>query len=170
MSNVQKTVVITGGTGGIGLHSAIGIANTGAKVIVIGRNTERGDVARQQIIETTQNSDVEFVVGDLSSKSNIDALISSVLNTVDKIDVLINNVGYLGSELTQNEDGFEMHFAVNVVAPYRFTKGLLSALKSSDNPRVLNITGAGTLLYLYRSQYNGCSVRRKHEPISVYWI
>lgn len=137
----KRTVVITGGTGGIGYQSAIGIAKTGAHVIITGRNQERGEEAKQNIIKESNNNSIEFIVGDLSSIAGIDALSTRLLKQLEHIHVLVNNAGYLGSELITNEDGLEMHFAVNVLAPRRLTQALLPALKAAKNARVLNVTG-----------------------------
>ena len=141
ISQATRTVVITGGTGGIGYQSALGIAKTGARVIVTGRNRERGEAALEQIIEATGNDNVALVVGDVSSVAGVDALARELLERVDRIDVLVNNAGYLGSEPKNSDDGVEMHFAVNVLAPRRLTLALLPALKASEEGRVLNVTG-----------------------------
>lgn len=137
----KRTVVITGGSGGIGYHSALGIAQSGARVVITGRNQARGEAAQRQLSEESNNTDVEFVIGDLSSIAGIDALAHKLLARCERIDVLVNNAGYLGSVLQNNEDGFEMHFAVNVLAPHRLTLALLPALKMAEQARVLNITG-----------------------------
>jgi NAD(P)-dependent dehydrogenase (short-subunit alcohol dehydrogenase family) len=136
-----RTIVITGGTGGIGYHSALGIAKTGARVIITGRNRERGEAAVKQIIEATGNDKVALVMGDVSSLAGVDALARDLLNQVERIDVLVNNAGYLGSEPKKSDDGFEMHFAVNVLAPWRLTQALLTALEADDEARVLNVAG-----------------------------
>jgi NAD(P)-dependent dehydrogenase (short-subunit alcohol dehydrogenase family) len=140
-STETRTIVITGATGGIGYQSALGIANTGARVIITGRNQERGEAARQRIAEESGNGNVELVLGDVSSMAGVDALAKGLLERLDHIDVLVNNAGYLGSEKTLSDDGLEMHFAVNVLAPRRLTLALLPALKAAANPRVLNVTG-----------------------------
>jgi len=141
--NIHKEhiAVITGGTGGIGLQSAIGIAKAGGRIIITGRNHERGEVARQRIAEESGNSAIELVIGDVSSIAGIDALATELNNRLDHIDVLVNNAGYLGNELKTNDDGLEKHFAVNVLAPWRLTMALLYTLKKAKRPRVLNITG-----------------------------
>ena len=140
-SQAGRTVVVTGGTGGIGFQSALGIAKTGARLLITGRNRERGEAAVRRIIDETDNDDVELVVGDVSSIEGIDALASALIERVDHIDVLVNNAGYMGSEPKYSDDGIEMHFAVNVLAPWRLTLALLPALKAADSARVLNITG-----------------------------
>jgi NADP-dependent 3-hydroxy acid dehydrogenase YdfG len=137
----SSVVVITGGTGGIGFQSALGIAQTGARVVIVGRNAERGEAARAQIAEQTNNPAIELVVGDVSSASSVDALAEALLARPPRIDVLVNNAGYLGDQPTQSADGLEMHFAVNVFAPRRLTLALLPALKAADGARVINVTG-----------------------------
>lgn len=136
-----NVVIITGGTGGIGFQSAIGIAQTGARVVIVGRNAERGEGARAQIAEKTGSSAVGLVVGDVSSSSSVDVLAAELLARYPRIDVLVNNAGYLSHQPTTNADGLEMHFAVNVVAPRRLTLALLPALKAAGNARVVNVTG-----------------------------
>lgn len=137
----SRTVVITGGTGGIGFQSALGIAKTGAHVAITGRNRERGEAAVQRIIDETGNDRVELVVGDVSSIEGIDALARALVERLDHIDVLVNNAGYMGSTPASSDDGLEMHFAVNVLAPWRLTRALLPVLKAANNARVLSITG-----------------------------
>ena len=136
-----KTIVITGGSGGIGYQSALGLAQTGARVLIVGRNQKRGEDALRSIQEQTGNQDILFVKGDLSSITSINSLVLALQKHLEHIDVLINNAGYLGSEYCQNEDGLEMHFAVNVFAPYYLTHRLLPQLKATKHARVLNISG-----------------------------
>ena len=109
----NRTCVVTGGTGGIGFHSALGIARTGARVIVTGRDRARGEAARRALVEESGNERVELVIGDISSIKGVDALARELLEKVDRIDVLVNNAGYFGNVKKTSEDGLEMHFAVN---------------------------------------------------------
>lgn len=140
-SNERSVVVITGGTGGIGLQSALGVAETGAKLLITGRNRERGVEAVAHIIDETGNDRVELLVGDVSSIEGIDALAHALAERVDHIDVLVNNAGYMGSAPASSDDGLEMHFAVNVLAPWRLTLALLPVLRAAGDARVLNVTG-----------------------------
>jgi len=137
----DRTIVITGGTAGIGFQSALGLAKTGARVLITGRNQERGQAAAQLITDATNNPDIVFTQGDLSSMAGIDTLASDLRTRAEKVDVLVNNAGYLGSQPCQSDDGLEMHFAVNVLAPWRLTRGLVPALQLSPHARVLNVTG-----------------------------
>lgn len=139
--NHRKTVLITGATGGIGLHSAIGIAKTGARVLISGRNATRGAAAQDAVREASGNEDVLFVQGNVSSNAGVDQLAEATLAHVDGLDTLVNNAGFLGSEYLESHDGVEMHFAVNVLAPWRLTQGLLPALQAAPNARVINVSG-----------------------------
>jgi len=137
----MRTIVVTGGTGGIGLHTAIGLAKTGARVLVTGRNAERGAAAAHHIQETAGNEAVQFVVGDLSTRAGAQALGAALLEATDRIDVLINNAGMMAQERVVTADGFELDFAVNVVAPYELTLAVKPALLAATPARVLNVTG-----------------------------
>lgn len=136
----STTVVITGGTGGIGLHSAIGIAHTGARVIVTGRCRDRGEEAVMRITAEAENPRVELVLGDISSLASVDALARALLEKTDRVDCLVNNAAYLGNEPRTSEDGLEMHFAVNVLSPWHLTHALLPALRKAGKARVLNLS------------------------------
>lgn len=146
---MPQTVVITGGTGGIGYQTALGIAksNSSTTVVISGRNLERGKAAQDKLKEESENSNIKLVIGDISSVARVDALATEIAKEAgDEINVLINNAGYLGDEMKKNEDGLELCFAVNVVAPYRLTQQLLPLLEkgkeSSGKPsRVINVTG-----------------------------
>lgn len=138
---MDKTIVVTGGTGGIGLHTAIGLAKTGARVVVTGRDATRGAAAVARIRQASGNEAVELVTGDLSTRAGVQALGDALVAAADRIDVLVNNAGMLAQERKINDDGFELDFAVNVVAPYLLTHRLEPALVAGAPARVLNLTG-----------------------------
>jgi NAD(P)-dependent dehydrogenase (short-subunit alcohol dehydrogenase family) len=140
-SQKERTVVITGGTGGIGYQSALGIAKTGGRVVITERSRERAETAMEDIIKETGNDQVAFVVGDVSSVAGIDALARTLLEGLECIDVLVNNAGYLGQEARKSDDRLEMHFAVNALAPCRLTQMLLPVIEAADEAGVLNVTG-----------------------------
>jgi NAD(P)-dependent dehydrogenase (short-subunit alcohol dehydrogenase family) len=138
---MARTIVITGGTGGIGLHTAIGVAGSFDRVIVTGRNAERGAEAVARIQREGNNERVELVTGDLSTRAGVAALGEALLATTDRIDVLVNNAGMLAQERTVTEDGFELDFAVNVMAPLALIDHVKPALIAARPARVLHLTG-----------------------------
>ncbi|MEM6927006.1 MAG: SDR family NAD(P)-dependent oxidoreductase [Myxococcota bacterium] len=137
----MKTIVVTGGTGGIGLHTAIGVARSGARVVVTGRDATRGEEAVLRIRQESGSQHVELALGDLSDASGVEALAATLNERLDRIDVLVNNAGFLAQERTENADGVEIDFAVNVLAPWRLTHGVLPLLRAAAPSRVLLITG-----------------------------
>tara|TARA_B100000683_G_scaffold270778_1_gene310393 strand:- start:2850 stop:3656 length:807 start_codon:yes stop_codon:yes gene_type:complete len=118
----------------------LGIAKTGVRVVVVGRDRQRGEAARKRLVEESGNPLIDLVLGDVSSIAGVDALAEKLLQ-LERIDVLVNNAGYLGSERRESQDGLELHLAANVLAPWRLTHALLPALRTSDSPHVLNVTG-----------------------------
>lgn len=138
---MNKTVVVTGGTGGIGMQTALGLARLGARVVLVGRSEERGRGAVAQVKTASGNEKVAFVQGDLSSLSAVADLCQRLLATTSSIDVLINNAGLFAKQFVESPDGFESGFGVNVAAPWALTRGLLPALKEAAPSRVINVTG-----------------------------
>lgn len=136
-----KTVLITGGTGGIGKQTAIGLAKLGAHVVVTGRDKQRGESAIKEIQQVSGNKKVDLLLGDLSVQAEVRKLADEIKFQYSKLDVLINNAGLLESKRRETKDGIEADFAVNVVAPFLLTLELLPLLKTSAPSRVINLTG-----------------------------
>lgn len=87
-----KTVLVTGGTGGIGRATAMGLAMKGAHLGITGRHCERTEGAAREI-RAAGGEQVHVFVADLSSQSEVRRLAEQVLQTYPHIDVLVNNVG-----------------------------------------------------------------------------
>jgi NAD(P)-dependent dehydrogenase (short-subunit alcohol dehydrogenase family) len=112
-----RTVVITGGTSGIGLVAARELARAGARVVLAVRNTAKGaDVAR------TLPGTVEVRELDVSSQASVRAFAD---RWTGDIDVLINNAGIMQVPLARTEDGFESQAATNFFGPFTLTNLLL---------------------------------------------
>ena len=136
----DKIVLITGSTDGIGKETALQLAQLGATVIVHGRNAERCQVACDDIRRATSNPNVDFVVADLSSQPEVRRMAVEVLARTDRLHVLINNAGVIVLKRQLTEDGLEMTFAVNHLAPFLLTNLLLDRLKSSAPARIVNVS------------------------------
>jgi NAD(P)-dependent dehydrogenase (short-subunit alcohol dehydrogenase family) len=134
-----KTVLITGGTGGIGKATAIGLAALGAHVAITGRDLGRAEAAAADIRDTTGNPDVDAFGADLSSQVEVRRLAAEVLEANPRLDVLINNVGGFWATRHVTADGLERTFAVNHLAAYLLTNLLLDRLKASTPARVVTV-------------------------------
>ena len=138
---MKRTIVITGGTSGIGMYTAIGVAREGAKIVVTGRDPQRGAKGVETIQRESGNNDVSLALGDLSSLAQIRRLATDLRLAHPKIDVLVNNAGTLTASRELSADGIELDFAVNVIAPYLLTHELLPSLEAARPSRVINVTG-----------------------------
>ncbi|MCU0465384.1 MAG: SDR family NAD(P)-dependent oxidoreductase [Anaerolineae bacterium] len=136
-----KIALVTGATSGIGQETAIGLAKQGIQVIITGRNRERGGVAVTEIQHASGNPNIEFVSADMASQASVHSLADHVMAKYPRLDILINNAGVMAADHQLSEDGIEIHFAINHLAPFLLTHRLLPLLRHSAPTRVVNVTG-----------------------------
>ena len=134
--------IVTGANVGIGKAIAHGLAERGYRVIMLCRNPEKGAHALDEIRAATNNASVELVIGDLSSSAKVRSAAERLLDRVSEIGVLVNNAGIWPARLERNEDGVEMAFAVNHLAPFLLTHLLLERLEEGDGGRVVNVSAS----------------------------
>ena len=129
-----KTCLVTGATSGIGLKTAEGLAAAGARVVVAGRNEKK--VAA---LATRLGAGTGSHVADLSKQDDVRRLAHEVQERYDRIDVLINNAGAFYQRRQESEDGVEMTFALNHLAPFLLTNLLLDYLKAGGPARIVTV-------------------------------
>ena len=135
-----KTVLITGGTGGIGKAAAVGLASMGARVGITGRDRARADAAAGEIASASGQPAVDVFVADLSSQAEVRRLAGEVLAAYPRLDVLLNNVGGFWAHRHVTADGLEHTFALNHLAPFLLTNLLLDRLIASAPARVVTVS------------------------------
>jgi retinol dehydrogenase-14 len=135
-----KTVLITGGTSGIGKATAVAVAAMGADVVVVGRNPERGEAAVEEIRAQSHSEAVELILADLSVQSEVRRLADEFQERHDRLDVLANNAGLVQSKRTETEDSIETTLAINHLAPFLLTNLLLERLEESAPSRVITVS------------------------------
>lgn len=141
-SMTGKTVLITGGTGGIGKAAAIGLATMGARVGITGRDRARAVDAAAAITSESGNPGVDVFVADMSSQAEVRRLATGVLAKYPRLDVLLNNVGGFWAHRHVTADGLEHTFALNHLAPFLLTSLLLERLIASSPARVVTVSSA----------------------------
>jgi retinol dehydrogenase 14 len=134
-----RAVLVTGGSRGIGRATALGLATMGARVAITGRDRERTEDAAREI-RATGGGQVDVFVADLSAQSEVRRLADEVLQSLTRIDVLINNAGGYWHTRHMTADGLERTFAVNHLAPFLLTNLLLDRLKQSARARVVTVS------------------------------
>lgn len=133
----RRTALVTGGTAGIGLATAHGLASRGHEVIVVGRNSDRGTRAARDISRAAAVP-ADFMSADLSTVSEVGRLADRILRRIPaNLDVVVHNVGGLYPERHLTTDGIEATLATNVVAPLALTRALLPALSAASPSRVV---------------------------------
>jgi len=137
-----RICMVTGANAGIGRITALGLAKKGATLIMVCRNRERGEEALNHIKEETGNDSVHLLLADLSSQSSIRQLAADFKTQYPGLHVLINNAGIAPARRTITEDGLEMQFAVNYLAPFLLTGLLLDVLIASAPSRIINVSAA----------------------------
>ena len=135
-----KTVLVTGGTGGIGRATAVRLAAMGARVGITGRELGRVQRAAAEIASEAGGASVDAFAADLSSQSEVRRLAHDVLAAYPRLDVLINNAGGFWSHRHVTADGLEHTFALNHLAPFLLTSLLLERLKASAPARVVTVS------------------------------
>ncbi|MEQ8248915.1 MAG: SDR family oxidoreductase [Alphaproteobacteria bacterium] len=135
----NKTVLVTGATDGIGKETALRIAAQGARVLIVGRNAEKGAAAVADIVRQTGNATVEFLQADLSVQAHIRSLAAEVKARTERLDVLVNNAGAILFRREESADGIEMTFALNHLNYFLLTHELTDVLTASGTARVVNV-------------------------------
>jgi NAD(P)-dependent dehydrogenase (short-subunit alcohol dehydrogenase family) len=135
-----KVALITGGTGGIGKATAIGLATMGARVAITGRDLARAEQAASDIRTASTNPAVDAFAADMSSQAEVRRLAVAVLDAYPRLDVLVNNVGGFWAHRHATADGLERTFALNHLASFLLTNLLLDRLKASAPTRVVTVS------------------------------
>ncbi len=140
-----KTCLVTGANSGIGFATALGLAETGATVVLVCRNRDRGKAAVAEIAASTGNENLHLMICDLSSQDSIRRLAEKVRTKFSSLDVLINNAAIYAPTRVEIVDGIELQFATNYLGTFLLTNLLLDQLNASDASRIINITTANHL-------------------------
>ena len=133
-----RTVLVTGGSGGIGRATALGLAKMGAHLAITGRDRARTESAAREI-RAAGGGRVDAFVADLSSQAAVRRLADEVLQRLPRLDVLVNNVGGYWDTRHVTADGLERTFALNHLAPFLLTHLLLDRLQRSAPVRVVTV-------------------------------
>ncbi|HEX5440560.1 MAG TPA: SDR family oxidoreductase [Ktedonobacterales bacterium] len=139
MSMRGKICLITGATSGIGLVTARELAARGATVAMVGRSETKARVAVEAIRQQTGNSEVDYLLADLSSQDAVRGVAKAFQRRYGALHVLVNDAGVMLWRRETAANGLEMTFAVNHLAPFLLTNLLLDTLRASAPARVVTV-------------------------------
>ncbi len=137
-----EVCVVTGANSGIGKATALGLAQLGATVVLVCRSQSRGAAALAEIKQRSENGSVALLVADLSSQQQVRRVAAAYRQQFGRLDVLVNNAAVAKRKRAVTEDGLELTFAVNHLAPFLLTHLLLDRLKASAPARVVTVSSA----------------------------
>jgi NAD(P)-dependent dehydrogenase (short-subunit alcohol dehydrogenase family) len=133
---VGQTALITGGTSGIGRDTALLLARAGARVVITGRDVERGHAVVDEI--TGVGGAGRFVRADLTNAADVHKLAGEI----GPVDMLVNNAGSAeaGPTAQTTEAGFDAMFAVNVKSPFFVTAAVAPAMAARGHGAIVNVS------------------------------
>ena len=138
----QNVILITGATDGLGRRVAEKLASPDVRLLIHGRDAARG----REVAKTVEAAGgaATFYQADFASLQAVRQLAEKIAAEHRQIDVLVNNAGIaLDGSRRESEDGFELTFAVNYLAPFLLTRMLLPCLGKERRSRVINVASAG---------------------------
>ncbi len=138
-----QTVVITGGTSGIGEEGSGILARLGANVVIVARNQVKAEATVDRIKAETGNPAVSFVLADLGKQDNVRRAAAELADRYNTIHTLIHNAGALFNERRRAESGADLAVELKVAAPFLLTGLLLPQLRNADPGRVLIMSSGG---------------------------
>ena len=139
----DRTMVLTGGTSGIGRATAYALYRLGARLVVVGRNPNKLENLREELQKTPGGS-VEIEQADLSVLAEVRELALRLKAHHPRIDVFINNAGALFNQREETGEGLEMTLATDLLSPYLLTRLLLPNLGAAKKGgRVIQVASGG---------------------------
>lgn len=153
-------MLVTGGTSGLGLATARALARDGAEVVITGRDPARCEAA------AAAAGAAGFFTADFAEPAQVAALAEEFKRRYRRLDVLINNAGAVYQRRRVTAHGLEATFAVNHLAPFVLTAGLLDLLIAGAPARVVNV--ASVAHAMERLDFNDLQLVRGYRPFRAY--
>jgi NAD(P)-dependent dehydrogenase (short-subunit alcohol dehydrogenase family) len=133
-----KVIVMTGATSGIGQIAAVRLADMGARLVIVARDRARGESTLADLVARTPGRGHSIHYADLSRIKEVKRVAREIATAETRIDVLVNNAGAMFARRAVTEDGLERTFALNHMAYFVLTAGLVGRLVASARARVIN--------------------------------
>lgn len=138
-----KIAIVTGGGRGIGKAIAVGLAQSGASVVIASRTADQLTTVADQINEN--GGKALAVPTDLSDPTQLETLCAKTIDAFGRIDILVNNAArsFLRSLMDLREDGWDKVFDVNVKGVWLLSRTVAKQMMAQKCGRIINITTVG---------------------------
>ena len=137
MKTINNTVLINGGSAGIGFEIARLLSEKGNHVIITGRNPERLQQAVAQLTNVTG------IVSDITKEDNVNQLVEKLTAEFPNLNVVINNAGQAFVNTLRNENAFDRagdEMLTNYLSIIRINEKLLTLLNKQDEAAIVNVS------------------------------
>jgi NAD(P)-dependent dehydrogenase (short-subunit alcohol dehydrogenase family) len=138
----KQICLITGATDGVGKETASELAKKGFTVVLVARNAAKAEMVAREIAQSTGATDVDYILCDLGSLTQVRQLAETFSRKYPRLDVLINNAGIFAPQRMLTEDGYEKTYQVNYLSHFLLTHLLLEDLKRSGQGRIINLSSS----------------------------
>jgi len=136
----NKTILVTGGTSGIGHSTALLLAKKGYDVYIVGRAKQACEAVVGELRAINPNATFGYYLCDLLSQKQIREMAQKIKTDHQHLDVLVNNAGGVFASLGMTDEGFEKTFALNHLAYFTLTEELLPLLKNAPKARIVCVS------------------------------
>ncbi|WP_280395611.1 SDR family NAD(P)-dependent oxidoreductase [Nocardia brasiliensis] len=161
----MKTVVITGGTDGMGKALALAYLHRGDRVVVIGTSSTKGQAILDAAGEFGAGARIEFIRADLSLVAENRRVIEQITASYSVVDALVLGARYYRATRFVTSEGFEASFGLFYLSRYLFGHGLQKQLERADSPVILDLAGPGGDLAEIR--WDDLQFARSYAPDAV---
>jgi dehydrogenase/reductase SDR family member 12 len=152
--------VVTGASSGLGVAAVEGLARAGARVHLVVRDRERGERARDEVLQRVgAAADLRVALCDLAELESVARLAADLAEREPDLAVLVNNAGVLAERREPSSSGAELTFATNVLGPFALTERLLPALRAGTPGRVVIVSSGG----MYTARLDGADLQLDHR-------
>ncbi|MGH7120844.1 MAG: SDR family oxidoreductase [Acetobacteraceae bacterium] len=162
----DRLALITGANSGIGFATALGLARSGAGIVMHGRDAARLARAAEEVRKATGNQEVETLAADFLSQAEIRRAAQQFQAEHKRLDVLVNNAGAIFADRRVTVDGYERTWALNHLGYVLFTLSLLGSLRASARARIVNVASGAHRRA--RLEFDNLQGERHFAPMSAY--
>jgi 3-oxoacyl-[acyl-carrier protein] reductase len=137
-----KLALITGGTSGIGLAIAKKFAEEGAEIVLFGKNPERGEAAKKEILEAYPSSHVRFFSVDVAKTASVETAIQAILEKGAKLDILVNCAGITKDQLLMkmSEEEWDEVMGTNAKSCFNTSRSIVRSMLKARRGKIINIS------------------------------